>query len=68
MEAKFKIGDILKIVDGPDESKIGKEVVVVNSFNFVRKTKVSAINMWEYKVNDGMESLGWISEYYLEQN
>jgi hypothetical protein len=68
MEANFKIGETLKIVENPDESKIGKEVVVIDTFHFVRKSKVlaSAIDVWEYKVNDGIKSIGWIPEYYLE--
>lgn len=66
MEKKFKIGDILIIVDGPNKSKIGKEVTVIDTFHFVRNTKVSAEDVWEYKVKEGIKSLGWIPEYYLE--
>lgn len=67
MEANFKIGDNLVIVDGPDKSNIGKEVVAIDTFNFVRKTKVSAMNVWEYKVKEGVKELGWIPEYHLER-
>lgn len=68
MEAKFKIGETLIIVDGPDKSKIGKEVVVIDTFHFIHKKKVveSVVDVWEYKVKDGTRSLGWISEYHLE--
>lgn len=68
MEAKFKIGETLIIVDGPYKSKIGKEVVVIDTFHFFRKSRVneSAIENWEYKVTDGIKSLGWITEYHLE--
>lgn len=68
MEAKFKIGETLIITDDPDESKRGKEVVVVDIFHFVRKSKVSesAVDLWEYKVKDGMGPIGWVSEYHLE--
>lgn len=68
MEAKFKISETLIIVDGPDKSKIGKEVVVSDAFHYVRKSRVneSAVDNWEYKVTDGIKSLGWITEYHLE--
>lgn len=66
MEAKFIIGESLIIVDGPDKSEIGKEVVVIDTFNFVRNTKVSAVDVWEYKIEGSLKSLGWIPEYHLE--
>lgn len=67
MEAKFKIGDTLIITDDPNKSNIGKVVVAVDIFHFVRKSEVSAIDLWEYKVKDGIRLLkGWISEYHLE--
>lgn len=68
MEAKFKIGETLIITDDPDESKRGKEVVVVDTFHFIRKSKVSesAVDLWEYKVKDETRIMGWISEYHLE--
>lgn len=66
MESKFKIGATLIIIDGPDKSKIGKEVTVINTFHFIRNTKVSAEEVWEYKVKDGVKSSGWIPEYHLE--
>lgn len=68
MEAKFKIGEALIITDDPDESKRGKEVVVVDTFHFIRKSKVSesAVDLWEYKVKDETRIMGWISEYHLE--
>ena len=68
MEAKFNIGETLMIVDGPDKSEIGKEVTVIETFNFVRKSKVleSAVNIWEYKIKEGVKLLGWFPEYYLE--
>lgn len=67
MEAKFKIGESLIIVEEPDESKNGKEIVVVDTFHFVRKSKSkqSAIDVWEYKVKKGEKLLGWIPEYHL---
>lgn len=67
MEAKFKIGETLIITDDPDESKRGKEVVV-DTFHFIRKSKVSesAVDLWEYKVKDETRIMGWISEYHLE--
>lgn len=67
MEAKFKIGETLIIGDAPDKSNVGKEVVVVDTFNFVWKTKVSAVNIWEYKVAEGIKPLGWFCEYHLER-
>lgn len=66
MEAKFKIGENLIIVGGPDKSKIGKEVVVVDTHHFVKNTKVSAVDMWEYNVKEDVKSLGWFPEYHLE--
>ena len=50
MEAKFKIGETLIITNDPDESKRGKEVTVVDTFHFVRKSKVteSVGDLWEY--------------------
>ena len=68
MEAKFKIGETLIITDDPDESKRGKEVVVVDTFHCIRKSKVSesAVDLWEYKVEDGTRLIGWISEYHLK--
>ncbi len=68
MEANFKIGETLIVVNNPDESKNGKEVVVVDTFHFVRKSRVSesAVDLWEYKVKEGVKPLGWISEYHLE--
>lgn len=65
-EAKFKMGEVLIIVDGPNKSEVGKKVTVINTFNFVRNTKVSAVDVWEYKVKEGVKSLGWIPEYHLE--
>ena len=68
MEAKFKIGETLIITNDPDESKRGKEVTVVDTFHFVRKSKVteSVVALWEYKVEDGIKPIGWIPEYHLE--
>lgn len=67
MEAKFKIGDTLIITDDPEKSNIGKVVVVADAFHFVRKSEASAIDLWEYKVKDGISLIkGWISEYHLE--
>lgn len=67
MEAKFKIGETLMIVDGID-TEIGKEVVVIDTFHYVRKSRVKelAADNWEYKVTDGIKSLGWLSEDQLE--
>ncbi len=69
MEAKFKIGETLMIVDGID-TEIGKKVVVIDTFHYVRKSRVkeSAVDNWEYKVADGIKSLGWYSEYLLESS
>lgn len=36
MEAKFKIGDYLVIVEDPNETRIGKKVVVINVFHYNR--------------------------------
>lgn len=69
MGAKFKVGETLIIVDAPDDnSKIGKEVVVIDTYHFIRKSKVSAsaIDVWEYKVKDNVRVIGWIPEYHLE--
>lgn len=68
MEAKFKIGETLIITSDPGESKRGKEVVVVDTFHFIRKSKVSdlAVGLWKYKVKDETRIMGWISEYHLE--
>lgn len=68
MEAKFKIGETLLIVGGLDELNIDKEVIVIDTFHYVRKSRVneSAVDNWEYKVTDGIKSLGWITEYHLE--
>lgn len=65
MEPLFKIGDTLRIVDHFDESKIGREVTVINSFNHVRKTNASIVDVWEYKVKEITGWEGWISEYHL---
>lgn len=68
MEAKFKIGETLIITDHPNKLKRGKEVVVIDIFHFVRKSKVSesVVDLWEYKVRNGIRSIGWISECHLE--
>lgn len=68
MEAKFKIGDSLVIVEDPNETRIGKKVVVIDVFHYYRmnKSKLSAVEKWEYKVTDGVKSLGWIDECYLD--
>lgn len=66
-EAKFKIGETLIIGDAPDKSNDGKEVVVIDAAKFVRNTKVSAVEIWEYKVAEGANRLGWFSEYHLER-
>ena len=32
----------------------------------MNKSKLSAVEKWEYKVTDGVKSLGWIDECYLD--
>lgn len=50
MEPLFKIGDTLRIVDHFDESKIGREVAVINSFNHVRKTNARRMKNREINI------------------
>lgn len=66
-EAKFETGETLIIGDSPDKSYDGKEVVVIDARKFVRNTKVSAVEIWEYKVAEGTNRLGWLPEYHLER-
>lgn len=39
MEAKFKIGDYLVIVEDPNETRIGKKVVVIDVFHYKSRMK-----------------------------
>lgn len=66
MEAKFRIGEKVKIANHPDKSKIGKEVEIINlhhsNFNpqkapslAYRKNHVQQAGQWSYTKLGGGE-------------
>lgn len=68
MEAKFRIGERVKIVNHPDKSKIGKEVEIINLHHSNFNLQKGYVDEWLYDVWDGKKSLGWAPECDLVIN
>lgn len=66
MEAKFKIGEKVRIANHPDKAKIGDEVEIVNAHHSDFSPQKGYIDEWLYNVWDGVRSLGWAPERDLE--
>lgn len=68
MEAKFRIGEKVKIANYPDKSKIGKEVEIINLHHSNYNPQKGYVYEWLYNVWDGAKSLGWAPECDLVIN
>lgn len=66
MEAKFKVGEKVKIANHPDKSKIGNEVEIINAHHSFFNPQQGYTDGWLYNVWDGRKSLGWAPECDLE--
>lgn len=66
MEAKFKVGEKVKIANHPDKSKIGYEVEIINAHHSFFNPQQGYTDGWLYNVWDGNKSLGWAPECDLE--
>lgn len=53
MEAKFRIGEKVKIANHPDKSKIGKEVEIINLHHSNFNPQKGYVDEWLYNVWDG---------------
>lgn len=56
MEAKFRIGEKVKIANHPDKSKIGKEVEIINLHHSNFNPQKGYVDEWLYNVWDGAKS------------
>lgn len=66
MEAKFKIGEKVKIANHPNKLEIGKEVEIINAYHSDFNPQKGYVDEWLYNVWDGTKSLGWAPECDLE--
>lgn len=66
MEARFQIGEKVKIANYPDTSMIGNEVEIINVHHSNFSPQKGYVDEWLYNVWDGKKSLGWAPECDLE--
>lgn len=62
MEAKFRIGEKVKIANHPDKSKIGKEVEIINLHHSNFNPQKGYVDEWLYNVWFCMD--GYIYDTY----
>ncbi|WP_099146688.1 hypothetical protein [Bacteroides sp. KFT8] len=68
MEAKFKIGEKVKIVNHSDKSMIDSEVEIIQCYHSNFSPHKGYVDEWLYNVWDGKKSLGWAPECDLVIN
>ncbi|WP_195408216.1 hypothetical protein [Bacteroides congonensis] len=66
MEAKFKIGEKVRIANHSDKSMINNEVEIINVHHSNFSPHKGYVDEWLYNVWDGKKSLGWAPECDLE--
>lgn len=68
MEAKFRIGERVKIVNHSDKSMIDSEVEIIQCYHSNFSPHKGYVDEWLYNVWDGKKSLGWAPECDLVIN
>lgn len=66
MEARFKVGEKVKITNHPNKSMIGNEVEIINIYHSSFSPQKGYTDKWLYNVWDGKKSLRWAPECDLE--